>query len=686
MATRKKKKIIDEDIQQEVSAVSTDAREATPSREESIPQVKLAPVEIYTDKQDGHFSLFTDFDIELFRAGKHYHLYNKLGSHLVSFNGVQGTYFALWAPNAKFVSVVGNFNGWNRYSHPMNVRWDGSGIWEAFIPDLGQGEYYKYFIESVTGFKVEKGDPYGVHWETPPATATAVWGLDYQWADQEWVEQRAERNNLGKPISIYEVHLGSWRKTADNRYLTYREMATELSTYCREMNFTHVELMPVMEHPFFGSWGYQITGYYAPSSRFGTPQDFMFLVDELHRAGIGVILDWVPSHFPGDEHGLIYFDGTNLYEHPDPKKGYHPDWNSYIFNYGRNEIRAFLISNALYWLDRYHIDGLRVDAVASMLYLDYSRQHGEWEPNIYGGRENLDAVSFLQEFNSSVHEFHPDVLTIAEESTAYPGVTHPVDANGLGFDMKWMMGWMHDTLSYFQKDPIYRSHHQGQLIFSLVYAFSERFMLPLSHDEVVYGKGSLINKMPGDAWQQFANLRLMFSYMYGHPGAKMIFMGGEFAQRHEWQHDYSLDWHENDNPYHNGIQKAVRDLNELYQQEPALYERNFTWEGFEWIDFNDSTNSVISWLRKGASREDDLLFVANFTPMCRENYRIGAPAMGYYKELFNSDNSEYQGSNCINEEELETAPIPKHGKTHSLSLTLPPLGVTVLKKVRGYEL
>jgi 1,4-alpha-glucan branching enzyme len=398
-----------------------------------------------------------------------------------------------------------------------------------------------------------------------------------------------------------------------------------------------------------------------------------------------VILDWVPSHFPGDEHGLIYFDGTNLYEHPDPKKGFHPDWNSYIFNYGRNEVRAFLISNALYWLDRYHIDGLRVDAVASMLYLDYSRNHGEWEPNIYGGRENLDAVSFLQEFNRSVHEFHPDVLTIAEESTAYPGVTHPVDSNGLGFDMKWMMGWMHDTLSYFQKDPIYRSHHQGQLIFSIVYAFSERFMLPLSHDEVVYGKGSLINKMPGDSWQQFANLRLMFSYMYGHPGAKMIFMGGEFAQRHEWQHDYSLEWHESNDPYHNGIQQTVRALNRLYEQEPALYERNFTWEGFEWIDFNDSTNSVISWVRKGADRENDLLFVANFTPMCRENYRIGIPFMGYYEEIFNSDSAEYQGSNCINEEELETAPIPKHGRTHSISLTLPPLGVTILKKVRGYD-
>lgn len=631
-----------------------------------------------------HFSLFTDFDIDLFKAGKHFHLYKKLGAHLAEHNGVAGTYFAVWAPNARYVSVIGTFNGWNRQEHPMNVRWDGSGIWETFIPELKKGTWYKYFIESVNGFTVEKGDPYAIHWETPPATASVVWKTDFKWTDSRWMKERSRQNVLSRPVSVYELHLGSWRKTDNNRFLTYREMARELPSYIREMGFTHVELMPVMEHPFFGSWGYQITGYFAPSSRFGTPEDFMFLVNELHKNNIGVILDWVPSHFPGDEHGLVYFDGTHLYEHPDPRKGYHPDWNSYIFNYGRNEVRAFLISNALYWLDCYHIDGLRVDAVASMLYLDYSRKHGEWEPNEHGGRENLDAVYFIREFNKAVHKFHPDTITIAEESTAFPGVTHPIDSGGLGFDLKWMMGWMHDTLSYFSKDPLYRSYHQGQLAFSLVYAFSEKFMLPLSHDEVVYGKGSLINKMPGDDWQQFANLRLLFSYMYGHPGDKMMFMGGEFAQRHEWRHDFSLDWHEAEYPSHQGIRKLIRDLNELYKNEPALYQKNFSWEGFEWIDISDTANSVISWIRKGDRPEEKLIFVANFTPAVHENYRIGIPEMGYYSEIFNSDNEKYWGSNRLNDPELETAPIPKHGKTHSLSLTLPPLGLIILKKTGSY--
>ena len=684
MAKKVKRKQFDEDIQQVVSEAMV-----SPQERDHINSLgnhtQITPIVVDTDATSQHFSLLTEYDIGLIRAGKHFHLYKKFGSHIVEHNGVRGTYFALWAPNAKYVSVIGNFNGWDRGSHPMNVRWDESGIWEAFLPDIGQGEYYKYFIESHSGFTVEKGDPYAFHWETPPATSTVVWPLDYKWTDSKWMKDRAKVHALTKPISVYEVHLGSWRKTNDNRFLTYRELAKELPAYCKQMNFTHVELMPVMEHPFFGSWGYQITGYFAPSSRFGTPQDFMFLVNELHKAGVGVILDWVPSHFPGDEHGLVYFDGTHLYEHPDPRKGYHQDWNSYIFNYGRNEVRSFLISNALYWLDKYHIDGFRVDAVASMLYLDYSRKDGEWEPNEYGGRENLDAVHFLQEFNNAVHLFHPDTITVAEESTAYPGVTHPVSAGGLGFDLKWMMGWMHDTLSYFQKDPVYRSHHQGSLSFSIVYAFTERFMLPLSHDEVVYGKGSLINKMPGDSWQQFANLRLLFSYMYGHPGAKLIFMGGEFGQRSEWRHDFSLDWHESDYDAHQGIQRLLSDLNNLYKTEPALYENNYSWEGFEWIDFNDSTNSVLCWLRKGKDADDDLVFVANYTPMCRENYRIGVPQMGYYQEVFNSDSKRYWGSNCHNEEEIETAPIPKHGRTHSLSLTLPSLGLTVLKRVRGYE-
>ena len=630
-----------------------------------------------------HCSRFTDFDINLFKAGKHFRLYEKFGSHIMEHEGETGVYFAVWAPNARYVSVVGNFNGWNRGSHQLKVRWDGSGIWEGFIPHLKKAEYYKYFIESHTGYSAEKGDPFSVHWENPPQTGSITWDLDFKWSDKKWMKDRTDP--LAKPISIYEVHIGSWRRVAEDgeRFMSYTEMARDLPGYCKYMGFTHVEFMPVMEHPFYGSWGYQITGYFAPSSRFGTPQEFMLLVNELHKAGIGVILDWVPSHFPTDEHGLGYFDGTHLYEHEDPRKGFHNDWKSYIFNYGRNEVRSFLISNALYWLDKYHIDGLRVDAVASMLYLDYSRNEGEWVPNEYGGRENLDVVHFLREFNTAVHTYHPDTFTVAEESTAWPGVTQAVEHGGLGFDMKWMMGWMHDTLSYFQKDPVYRGYHQNTLSFSIFYAFSERFLLPLSHDEVVYLKKSLINKMPGDEWQQFANLRLLYAYMYGHPGAKLLFMGGEIAQRYEWRHDHSLDWHENENPNHKGIQTVLKDLNELYKSEPAMYELNFSPAGFEWIDFNDGQNCVLSWVRKDNSG-DSLVFVANFTPMVRYNYRIGIPKRGYYTEVFNSDSSKYQGSNVLNEGELETAPIPKHGRSHSLSLTLPPLGVTVLRLERGY--
>jgi len=633
------------------------------------------------------FSLFSDFDIALFKAGKHYRLYNKLGSHQVEHLGTTGTYFAVWAPNAKYVSVVGNFNGWNRYNHAMHVRWDGSGIWEVFLPDVATGECYKYFIESHNGYQVEKGDPYAYSWETPPLTATVTSSINYAWQDDNWMEERLASNPLQKPLSIYEVHLGSWRRVVEteSRFMTYREMAVELTAYCKEMNFTHVEFMPVMEHPFYGSWGYQITGYFAPSSRYGTAQDFMYLIDQLHQAGIGVILDWVPSHFPTDEHGLGYFDGTHLYEYPDPKKGFHPDWKSLIFNFCRNEVRAFLISNALYWLDKYHIDGLRVDAVASMLYLDYSRKEGEWIPNEYGGRENLEVMSFLKEFNDAVHHHHPDVLTIAEESTSWPGVTTATNAGGLGFDMKWMMGWMHDTLDYFENDPIYRSYRQGQLTFSLVYAFAEKFVLPLSHDEVVYGKHSLINKMPGDDWQQFANLRLLYGYMYGHPGAKLIFMGGEFAQRHEWQHDYSMDWHETEYPYHKGIQLWLQQLNTLYQQQPALYQKNYSAEGFEWIDMSDSTNCVISWMRKGENEQDDLIFVANFTPVVRPNYRVGVSKPGKYVEVLNSDNLKYGGSDVLNTGELDTYPIPMHGKSHSLILTLPALSVITLKYSHSFE-
>ncbi|MCF2497039.1 1,4-alpha-glucan branching protein GlgB [Dyadobacter chenhuakuii] len=640
-----------------------------------------------TDQRSDALPMLSGFDIDLFKSGTHYHIYNKLGSHIIERDGVKGTHFAVWAPNAQQVSVVGNFNGWNRESHPLNGRTDGSGIWEGFLPGIGRGEYYKYFIRSNNGYEVEKGDPYAFHWETPPHTATVVWDLDYQWNDAQWLEKRRSAPPLSQPISVYEMHIGSWRRVdeEEGRFLTYRELAAELPEYCNYMNFTHVEFMPVMEHPFYGSWGYQLTGYFAPSSRFGTPQDFMFLVDSLHQAGIGVILDWVPSHFPTDEHGLGYFDGTHLYEHADPKKGFHPDWKSFIFNYGRNEVKAFLISNAIYWLDKFHIDALRVDAVASMLYLDYSRNEGEWIPNQYGGRENLEALDFLREFNNAVHTNFPDVLTIAEESTAWPGVTSPTNHGGLGFDMKWMMGWMHDTLSYFQLDPVYRSHHQGQLAFSIHYAFSEKFTLPLSHDEVVYGKNSMINKMPGDHWQQFANLRLLYGYMFGHPGAKLLFMGADFAQRHEWRHDFSLDWNENNNPSHTGIQLLLKDLNGFYKSQPALYENNFSQEGFEWIDNQDGVNSIMSWIRKGKNEEDDLIFVGNFTPIVKSNYRIGVSKPGYYQEIFNTDDLKYGGSDVVNREEQESYPVPKHGRIHSLPLVLPPLGIVVLKYVRGFD-
>jgi 1,4-alpha-glucan branching enzyme len=634
------------------------------------------------------FSLFTDADILLFKTGKHSQLFNKLGAHQAQHNGVKGTYFAVWAPNASYVSVVGNFNFWNPEESPMKVRWDSSGIWECFLPGIATAEYYKYFIRSNSGYEVEKGDPYAFHWENPPHTGSITWDLTYEWNDAAWMNNRKIGHPMEKPLSVYELHIGSWRRkdgAEPNQFLTYRELAQELPGYCQYMNFTHVEFMPVMEHPFYGSWGYQIVGFYAPTSRYGTTQDFMYLIDQLHQAGIGVILDWVPSHFPTDEHGPGYFDGTHLYEYEDPRRGFHPDWKSFIFNLGRNEVRAFLISNAVFWLEKYHIDGLRVDAVASMLYLDYSRNPGEWLPNIYGGRENLESISFLQEFNEVVHEHYPDVFTVAEESTSWPGVTHPVANGGLGFDLKWMMGWMHDTLDFLQYPTVYRKYHQDQLTFSIVYAFAEKFMLPLSHDEVVYGKGSLINKMPGDNWQQFANLRLLYGYMFGHPGAKMVFMGGEFAQRHEWQHDFSMDWHENNNPDHNGIQRLVKDLNHLYQSHPALYENNYSAEGFEWINADDTEHSVISWIRKGKGEQDHLIFIANFSPLALTNYRIGVPEMGFYKELLNTDNMYYGGSDVLNHLDLETAPIPVNGRSHSLPLTLPPLGLVVLKFSRSYK-
>lgn len=630
-----------------------------------------------------HFSRFTDMDIHLLREGRHYKLYDKFGSFVMTNKGVEGTYFAVWAPNAEMVSVIGDFNGWNRYSHPMNVRYDGSGIWEAFIPGIGAGTVYKYFIKShLHYYSVEKADPYAVYAEEPPRTASIVWKREYEWNDREWMESRPSRIGRDKPVSVYEMHLGSWKRVPEegNRSLTYRELAEQLPDYLNFMGYTHVEFMPVMEHPFFGSWGYQITGYFAPSSRFGTPQDFRYMVDKLHQAGIGVILDWVPSHFPTDEHGLAYFDGSHLYEHADPRKGFHPDWKSYIFNYGRNEVKSFLISNALYWLDEFHIDGLRVDAVASMLYLDYSRNHGEWIPNEYGGRENLEAIHFLREFNEAVSNNYPDAMTIAEESTAWPKVSMPTFQGGLGFYMKWMMGWMHDTLNYLALEPIYRSYHHGQITFSIHYAFTEHFMLPLSHDEVVHGKGSLINKMPGDEWQKHATLRLLFAYMYAHPGAKLMFMGGEFGQQAEWNHDGSLQWHLLHGwTYNNGILHTVRTLNHLYKELPAFHEFGFEDRGFEWLDLNDATNSVISFLRKGKDPKEAILVVCNFTPLVRENYRVGVPFKGYWEEIFNSDKQDFGGSGVLSEGPVRAYPVPYHGRKYSLSLNLPPLGVTYYK-------
>tara|TARA_R110000868_G_scaffold61731_5_gene187410 strand:- start:162 stop:2069 length:1908 start_codon:yes stop_codon:yes gene_type:complete len=628
-------------------------------------------------------SLFTDFDIDLFKAGKHFRLYEKLGAHLIVLNGVSGVYFAVWAPTAKSVSVIGDFNFWTNNEHQLEVRWDSSGIWEGFIPNIEKGTTYKYKIESNNGgIFAEKADPFAFYCEQPPHTASVVWDLSHQWKDDQWMNTRKEHNALNKPYSVYEVHLGSWKRHAeDNRFLTYREFAKDLVNYIIETGFTHVEFMPIMEYPYDPSWGYQLVGYFAPTSRFGTPQDFMFLVDALHQAGIGVILDWVPSHFPDDAHGLGYFDGSNLYEHPDKRKGYHPDWKSLVFNYGRNEVRSFLISNALFWLHHYHADGLRVDAVASMLYLDYSRNDGEWEPNIYGGNENLDTISFLKEFNEAVYSNYEGVQTIAEESTSFPMVSRPTSSGGLGFGMKWMMGWMHDTLKYFQKDTVYRKYHQNDLTFSMTYIYAENFMLPLSHDEVVYGKKSLVDKMPGDEWQKFANLRLLYSYMFAHPGTKLLFMGGEFGQINEWDFQKSLDWHLLDYPFHVGIKNIITDLNGLYKNEPALYENQFSPEGFEWINYSDHQNAVMTFIRKGNNIKNDLIIVCNFTQVVRSNYRIGLPRKGKLKEIFNSDSSKYEGSNVANNGIVASEASPYDSRDYSIELHLPPLALIVLKYI-----
>jgi len=627
-------------------------------------------------------SLLTEYDIHLFREGNHFRLYEKLGAHCLRVGGEEGVLFAVWAPNAESVSVIGDFNGWRPGLHPLAVRWDGSGIWEGFVPGLGPGCAYKYHVRSRHGgYAADKGDPFARAWEVPPRTASIVTRLDYGWGDGGWMARRGEANRHEAPWAIYEMHLGSWRRSEGKtgRPLGYRELAPRLVEYLLQTGFTHVEFLPVMEHPFYGSWGYQSVGYFAPTARYGPPEDFMFLVDSLHRAGIGVVLDWVPSHFPADLHGLAYFDGTHLYEHADPRKGFHPEWKSCVFNHGRNEVRNFLISSALFWLDRYHADALRVDAVASMLYLDYARGEGEWIPNVHGGNENLEAIAFLKDLNRAVYREYPDVQTIAEESTAWPMVSKPVYLGGLGFGMKWNMGWMHDTLEYFRQDPLFRKYHHDRITFSIWYAFTENFVLPLSHDEVVHGKGSLYGKMAGtDEWQRYANLRLLLGYLYGHPGKKLLFMGGEIAQWKEWAHDEALEWEVLGDVFHSGVQRWIRDLNRLYRDEPSLHEQDFAPEGFRWVDGRDWENSVLAFLRR-AKDGSSILVALNMTPVPRHDYRLGVPTPGYWRELANSDATEYGGSGQGNLGGTAAEAVPSHGLAHSLRLTLPPLAAVFLK-------
>ena len=622
----------------------------------------------------------TDFDLYLFAQGTHQRSYEKLGAHFTEQGGARGVQFAVWAPNARRVSVVGDFNDWNAAANGMNST--SAGIWEAFVPGARQNELYKYHIVSNhQGYTVDKADPYGFAAEIRPQTASRVWDLSsYSWNDELWMTSRAV-NPLDRAISIYEVHLGSWRRKPEegNRWLSYREIAPLLADYVHDSGFTHVEFLPITEHPFDGSWGYQTIGYFAPTSRFGTPADFMYLVDFLHQRGIGVILDWVPAHFPKDEAGLGYFDGSHLYEHADPRQGEHPDWNTFVFNYGRSEVQSFLISNALFWFDKYHIDGLRVDAVASMLYLDYGRRAGEWIPNRYGGKENVEAIHFLRTVNEQVYAAFPDALMIAEESTAWPQVSRPIYVGGLGFGFKWNMGWMHDVLSYMSTDPVFRGYHHNEITFSLIYAFSENFILPFSHDEVVYGKGSMLRKMPGDEWQKFANLRLLYGFMFSHPGKKLLFMGSEFGQWSEWNHDASLDWHLVGSPFHAGLMRWVRDLNTFYRGQPSMHEGDATAAGFEWVDCADHQRSIISFIRRAHDRDDMTLVVCNFTPVPRQNYRIGVPWEGFWKEALNCDAPMYGGSGQGNLGGLRAAPLPIHGRPFSLNMTIPPLGIVFFR-------
>jgi 1,4-alpha-glucan branching enzyme len=620
-------------------------------------------------------TLLSEDDLHLFNEGSHLELYEHLGAHALE----GGTFFAVWAPNASAVHVIGDWNGWDKAKNPLQLR-GASGVWEGFLPGVSKGAKYKFHVQSRTGYEVDKADPLAILDESPPRTASVVWDLEYRWDDAEWMQGRAPRSALDAPISIYEMHLGSWRRVPEeqNRPLTYRELAAPLCEYLNRLGFTHVEFMPVMEHPFYGSWGYQTTGYFAPTSRYGTPQDLMYLIDQLHQAGLGVILDWVPSHFPSDEMGLAYFDGTALYEHADPREGFHPDWKSFIFNYGRHEVRSFLLSSGMFWLDRYHADGLRVDAVASMLYRDYSRKAGEWVPNLYGGRENLEAISFLQRLNAEVFMRHAGAQTYAEESTSWPGVSRPTWLGGLGFGFKWDMGWMHDTLYYMQRDPVHRRFHHNLLTFRNLYAFHENFVLPLSHDEMVHGKGSLLQKMAGDRWQQLANLRLLFCNQWSLPGKKLLFMGGEFGQEREWSHEASLDWHLAAESGHGGVQRLLADLNHLYRRERALHELDAEAAGFEWVDANDSNQSVASYLRKDRAG-NPVLVVLNYTPLVRAGYRVGVPRGGQWRELFNSDAQLYGGSGVGNQGGAHAHQIRSHGREHSLELKLPPLGALFLK-------
>ncbi len=653
---------------------TTERRKRVRSGKAAVHQDLILADRIFLGEQDLHF----------FNEGTHLRLYEKLGAHPLSWTASAGTAFAVWAPNAEQVSVIGEFNDWNTTSHPLSAKGQ-SGIWERFFPGIEKGTTYKYHITSrYNGYHVDKADPFAFSTEQPPRTASVVWDLSYTWSDHEWLQHRRRRNALDAPMAIYEIHLGSWRRVPEenHRSLTYRELAPQLAEYVERMGFSHVEFLPVMEHPFYGSWGYEVSGYFAPTSRYGTPQDLMYLIDYLHQHNIGVILDWVPAHFPRDEHSLGYFDGTHLFEHDDPRQGVHPDWDSFIFNYGRAEVQSFLLSNALFWLDMYHVDGLRIDAVASMLYLDYSRKDGEWIPNEHGGRENLHAVEFLRRVNEEVYKHYPDVQTIAEESTAWPMVSRPLYLGGLGFGLKWDMGWMHDMLHYLSLDPVHRKHHHNELTFRQLYAFTENFVLPLSHDEVVHGKGSLLNKMPGDEWQKFANLRLLFGYQYAQPGKKLLFMGDEFGQSNEWNHDTSLDWHLLEYPVHTGLQRWVSDLNRLYCREPALYERDCEAAGFRWVDCNDSEQSVVSFLRTGRTTEDTILVVCNFTPVPRHNYHVGVPHGGFWREVLNSDAQDYGGSHQGNTGGREANPVAQHGHFHSLTLTLPPLAVVFLKSER----